>query len=144
MQDPLEEQSGQKPPGSIVQPDDPVDMKAAFDIIPGAEIVFPQEAPAEIFHGKDHGHIEQPAAQTPDMQFFKQPLEGCHQAGGAVDGEHPQGSIAGKPQIPAFQGMQGGEQDLHAPAAQSAQQEVPAEGFQRIWNGFHHFHGLSI
>ena len=144
MQDTLEEQSGQEPPGGIVQPDDPVDVKTASDVIPGAEIVLPQEAAAEIFHGEDHGHIEQPTFQTAHVQSLKKPLEGSQQAGGAVDGEHPQGSVAREPQIPSLQRMQCSEQNLHAPAAQSAQQEVPAEGFNRVCNRFHHFHGLSI
>lgn len=101
----------------------------ASDVIPGAEIVFPQEAPAEIFRGEDHCHIEQTAFQTTNVQSLKEPFKGCQQAGGAIDGEHPQGSVAGKPQIPPLQGMQRSEQDLHAPAAQSAQKEVPAKGF---------------
>lgn len=128
-QDPFKEQSGQKPPGSIVQPDNPPDMKTAPEVIPGAEIMLPQEAPAEIFRGEDHGHIEQTTPRTTYVQPLKKALERRQQAGRAVDGEHPQGSAAYKPQIPAFQGMQGGKQDLHAPAAQSAQQKVPAEGF---------------
>ena len=89
--------------------------------------MLPQQTPTEIFHGEDHCHIEQPAPGTTDVQVFKKPFEGRQQAGGAVDGEHPQGGIAGKPQIPAPKGVQRCEQNLHAPAAQSAQQEVSAE-----------------
>lgn len=81
--------------------------------------MLPQQAPAEIFHSEDHCHIEQSALGTTDVQVFKKPFEGRQQAGGAVDGEHPQGSIAGKSQIPAPEGVQRGEQNFHAPAAQS-------------------------
>ena len=144
MQDPLEKQPGKEPPGGIVQTDDPVNMKTASAVIPGAQIVLPQEAPAEILHGEDQRHIEQSAFGTGNVQALEKPLEGCQQAGGAVDGEHPQGSVADKPQIPSPQGMQRSEQDLHTPAAQSAKQEVPAEGFKRVCDGFCYFHGLSI
>ncbi len=65
------------------------------------------------------------------MQVRKKPFEGCKQAGGAVDREHPQGSITGKTQIPAPKGVQRCEQDLHAPAAQPAQEKAPAEGFKK-------------
>lgn len=78
------------------------------------------------------------------MQVRKKPFEGCKQAGGAVDREHPQGSITGKTQIPAPKGVQRCEQDLHAPTAQPAQEKAPAEGFKRVCEGFCHFHGHSI
>ena len=106
--------------------------------------MLPQSAPTEIFHGEDHSHIEQPAPGTTDIQVLKKPFEGCKQAGGAVDREHPQGSITGKTQIPAPKGVQRCEQDLHAPAAQPAQEKAPAEGFKRVCDGFCHFHGHSI
>ena len=100
--------------------------------------MFPQQASAEILHGEDHCHIEEAALQTADMQFCKKPLERRQQAGGTIDGEHPQGSIAGEAQIPTSQRMQSSEQNFHTPAAQSAQDKVFTEGFKKI------FHGLSI
>lgn len=103
--DPFKKKSGQEPPGRIIQPDDPVDVKTTSVVIPGAEIMSPQQASAEIFHGEDHCHIEEAALQTADMQFRKKPLERRQQAGGTIDREHPQGSIAGEPQISAFQRM---------------------------------------
>ena len=136
--DPFEKKSGQKPPGSIIQPDDPADMETASAVVPGTEIVFPQQTSAEIFHGEDHCHIEQTAFQTADTQFRKEPFKGHEQAGGAVDGKHPQGSVTGEAKIPAPQGMQGREQDLHAPAAQPTENKIFTEGFQKV------FHGLSI
>lgn len=41
-QDLFKKQSCQEPPGSIVQPDDPVDVETAFAVIPGAETMLPQ------------------------------------------------------------------------------------------------------
>lgn len=38
----FQKQSCQEPPGSIVQPDDPVDVETAFTVIPGAETMLPQ------------------------------------------------------------------------------------------------------
>lgn len=67
--------------------------------------MLPQQASAEIFHGEDERHIEQTAFQTADMQFRKEPFKGHEQAGGAVDGKHPQGSVTGETKIPAAQGM---------------------------------------
>ena len=116
VQDPLEEEPCQEPPGGIVQTDDTMNVKTASGIVPGTEIVFPEQAATEIFHRKDHCHIEQPALWTTYMQFCKKVSEGRKQAGRTVDGKHPQGSIAGKLQISAFQGMKGSEYNFHTPA----------------------------
>lgn len=36
----LKEKSGKEPAGGIIQPDNPVDVEAAFPIIPGTEVLF--------------------------------------------------------------------------------------------------------
>ena len=36
----FKEKSGKEPAGGVIQPDNPVDVEAAFPIIPGTEVLF--------------------------------------------------------------------------------------------------------
>lgn len=127
----FKEKTCTEPVRGIVEPDDPVDVPTAFSVIPRTELIFGEQSAGEIFRGKDHAHIGQPA--DPERLFPKDTVHEGDDSGAAIDGKHPDRSDASQGQVTVAQGADGSEDDFHAPAGQTAFQKI----FYKDSNMFH-------
>lgn len=127
----FKEQTRTEPVRGVVEPDDPVDVPTALSVVPRAELVFGEQPAGEIFRGKDHAHIGQSA--EPERPFSDDTVHEGDDGGTAIDGKHPDGGDALQCQVAVAQGADGGEDDFHAPAGQTAFEKI----FQKDSNVFH-------
>lgn len=90
-----------------------------------------EQTAANIFAGKDTGHIDKSAF---DKAFL---LHKMHDRGEksstSVDGEHPEGGIAGQFEVTHTQGVQTGPEDFQAPANDSASKKIFYHHADRVY-----------
>lgn len=104
------------------------DIPAAAAVVPGTETLFFQKVAREVFCGKDQAHISE--ASDPKGPFPQQPAQRGKDGCASIDGEHPDGGCAFERHIPPAERIQGGEQDLHAPAGKAAFYKILEKGIQ--------------
>lgn len=107
-------ESEQKPGRRVVQPDDRADVPAGAAVIPGTFALLLQKASAQVFHGKNAGHIEQ-SAHNP-VETLEQDAQRAQQACSTVNGKHKNGGMTGGGRIPAPKCVKGCHQYFHTPS----------------------------
>ena len=82
----LKQEAGQKPPGPIVQADQPIYIESGVAVIPGAHIHFAQKPAGGVFGGKDQDHVDETTDQ--DIAFAENLVDGSNGCRHTVDGKH--------------------------------------------------------
>lgn len=81
-----------------------------------------EQAAAYIFSGKDTGHIDKAAFE---QAFLSHKMhDRGEKSGTSIDGEHPEGRIAGQFEVSHAKGVQAGPEDFQAPANDSASKKI--------------------
>lgn len=127
----FKEQTCAEPVWGVVEPYDPINIPTALSVVPWAELIFGEQPAGEIFRGKDHAHIGQ--ATEPERSFPDDTVHKGDDGGTSIDGKHPDRGDASQGQVAVAQRADGGEDDFHAPAGQTALQEI----FYKNSNVFH-------
>ena len=114
----LEQQTGDKPARGIVQADHLCQIPFGALVVPGTQVAFLKPHSGYKFTGKYHACVNQTAKYEVSMTHdtAQRGKHGCE----TVDGEHPDGSGARKPQIPSAKSVEGGKNHFEEPAQQPA------------------------
>ena len=118
IQNPFVQKAGQEPYGSIVQPDDAVDIEACPAVVPGAHIAFFQKASGQVFREENGAGID--GAAYPEAFFPQQPGDGSQKGSHPVYGKHPYGRAAFQFHLAPLKGFEAGPENLQTPADQPA------------------------
>lgn len=110
------------PAGEIVQPYETAHVPAGLFIVPGTEILFPEQASGHIFGSKDECGINT-AAHCP-VQAAEQTEKRRKKTACSVDGKHPQRGGAFQGELSPAQGLEGGEKDFKTPAKDAAFKKI--------------------
>ncbi len=135
--------SEQKPPGSIVQPDQSVDVQAGAAVIPGTALFCTQLFTGGKFRGINAKHIECAAQPCGSLLFGQKRRNGHNGGSSTVDGKHPKGGCSFEGIIASFQRIHGRKADLGKQTDQTAQGKILQEPLQMFL--FHMmFDGIGV
>lgn len=127
----FKKQTGQKPPGTIVQADQTVHVQVGIAVIPGAHIKFAQEPAGGVFGGEDQHHVDEASHQN--ILFAENLVDGGHGSSHAIDGKHQQRSVSHEPFVSvAVKTAQAGGKEFHGPSDETTFDKIILHGISMV------------
>lgn len=139
----FEQQTCEKPPGSVIQADQSVDVQIRITVIPGTHVIFAQQPAGGVFCGKDQHHIE----ESPDQNvvFAKKFVDGSKGGSHAVDGEHQQRGVSHQSFVViAVKTTQAGGEKFHSPSDETTCNKIIFHGISMVGWGRNYAASFSI